>query len=151
MLYFYLTYLLIYTMTPLHNHSKKSRILIIEDSAAIQKLTKEVLTFHKDYEVVFARNGKIGLDLIKESDPFDIILVDIDMPVMSGEQCINAIRSLKDSVKANVPVIVCTGNAKEYTKQDFSDMGFSDSFIKPIDYQGLIKKIIPMLEQRGSK
>lgn len=126
---------------------KKARILIIEDSAAISKLTKQVLTFQKEYEVVFASNGKEGIDVITNSEPFHVILIDIEMPVMSGDECIRMIRSMKDPNKANVPVIVCTGNAKENSPQEFKEMGFNDSFIKPIDYHGLMKKIQPILEK----
>lgn len=129
---------------------KKGRILIIEDSAAIQKLTKQVITFERDYDVAFAENGQVGLDIIERSAPFDVILIDIEMPIMTGDECIQAIRSLDDPTKAKVPVIVCTGNAKEYTPEDFEEMGFTESFVKPLDYTGLMQKIRPILEKVGN-
>ena len=125
---------------------KKARILIIDDSPAILRLTKQVITFKDECEVQFASNGKEALEIIEKEKPFDLILLDIEMPVLDGEKCVEAIKSLPDTVKANVPVIACTGNAKENSPQQFKRMGFADSFVKPIDYPNLIRKINSILE-----
>lgn len=130
---------------------RRARILIIEDSATVQRLTKRILTFEIKYEISFAHNGAEGLAMIKASEPFDIVLSDIDMPVMDGEQCIREIRMLDDPRKANVPVIACTGNAKQRTMMDFKGMGFTDSFMKPVNYPGLIKKVKPILDKLWKK
>lgn len=124
---------------------KKARILIIEDSVTIQKLTKQVLTFREEYEIFFAENGEKGMRMIKNSDPFHVILIDIDMPVMDGKKCIQEIRSLREPAKANLPVIACTGNGEENTPEEFEEMGFDALFVKPLDYKGLLEIIKPVV------
>ncbi|MEM7361462.1 MAG: response regulator [Bacteroidota bacterium] len=129
--------------------TRKAKILIIEDSPAVQLLTRKLLTFNdeEDYDIVLANNGEHALNIIKESTPFDLILTDIDMPEMGGEECLKEIRSMSDPLKAKVPVIACTGNAKQRSFQEFKDMGFDDSFIKGDNYRNLMMKIQPILEK----
>lgn len=127
----------------------KARILIIEDSSAIQKLTKKVITFQEDYEVVFALDGEKALNIIESSEPFDVILSDMDMPVKRGEQFIKEMRELDDPIKAKVPVIACTGNQNNLEEKTFEEMGFNGLFNKPINYQNLMLKIKPLLEKKA--
>ncbi len=134
------------------NNEKKDdmsniRILIIEDSLPVQKLTKTIVDFHQKHNTVFANNGKVALEHINSLPPFNLILVDLDMPVMGGEECIKLIRELDDPNKANVTVVACTGNAKEYTPEQFKDMGFDDLFVKPINAQKLLSLINKTLDE----
>ena len=106
-----------------------------------------MLNFSREYDILFANNGEHALSIIEEKPPFDLILTDIDMPDMSGEECIREIRSLSDAIKAKVPVIACTGNARQRSSQEFKDMGFDDSFIKGRDYRELMLMIQPILDK----
>jgi CheY-like chemotaxis protein len=64
------------------------------------------------------KNGQQVLDAMEKED-FDILLLDINMPVMDGMDCARAVRGLADAEKANIPIIAITGNARNYTMDDF--------------------------------
>lgn len=138
-------------MSEKSNTLKRDRILIIDDSPAIQRLTKQILTFQKEYDIQFATNGKQAVELILNSDPFKITMIDMGMPVMGGKDFIQKMRNLKNQTKARSFAIACTGNAEEFSTQEFKEMGFDDVFIKPIDYKKLLGKIKEVLEKTSIK
>ena len=114
------------------------KILIAEDSSVIQNLTTKILKF-QNYEVHNAKNGKSVLEML-EKESFDAILMDINMPVMDGMECTKQIRAL-DSDKSKTPIIVITGNAQNFTKQDFDDAGINAYLQKPLDFDLLVETV----------
>ena len=114
------------------------KILIAEDSSVIQNLTTKILRF-QNYEVKNAKNGKSVLEML-ENETFDAILMDINMPIMDGMECTAAIRAL-NSEKANIPIIVITGNAQNYSKQDFEKIGINAYLQKPLDFDLLVETV----------
>lgn len=86
------------------------KVLIAEDSSVIQNLTKKILMM-QNYSIHSAKNGEQVLKAL-ESESFDIILMDINMPKMDGMECTRAIRALDDKEKSAIPIIAITGNAK---------------------------------------
>ncbi|UZD24006.1 response regulator [Algoriphagus halophytocola] len=121
--------------------SNSPKILVAEDSSVIINLTKSILAF-ENFEIKSARNGKQVLEQL-EKDDIDLILMDINMPVMDGVSCTQAIRKLEDPVKSNLPIIAISGNLKNYTLDEFRNLGFSDFLQKPLDYDqvlALVKK-----------
>lgn len=121
----------------------QKRVLVAEDSSVIINLTKNVLLFEK-FHITSVKNGQQVLDKLHKED-FDLILMDINMPVMDGIECTKAIRALDNKVKANVPIIAITGNYKNYTLDDFKKVGINDYVQKPLDYDLLlvtVKKFI---------
>ncbi len=112
-------------------------ILVAEDSSVIQNITKKVLQF-QNYNLLFAKNGRDVLDLLKENN-CDVILMDITMPIMDGVECIKTIRSAKGNI-SKIPVIAVTGNVKNYTEEEFKAFGFNDVIVKPIDFDLLLRK-----------
>lgn len=115
------------------------RILVGEDSSIIINLTKNVLAFEK-YEMKAAKNGKQVLELL-EKEHFDLILMDIGMPVMDGLECTRQIRSHADSAKSKLPIIAISGNANNYTPEEFRKFGFDDFIQKPLDYDKLLATV----------
>lgn len=115
------------------------KVLIAEDSSVIQTLTKNVLQFEK-FEITSAKNGKEVLSALNNEN-IDLILLDINMPVMDGIKCAQTIRKLSDKQKADVPIIAITGNAKNFTMDDFRAVGINDYLQKPIDFDQLIKTV----------
>ncbi|MCV6639205.1 response regulator [Candidatus Albibeggiatoa sp. nov. NOAA] len=94
------------------NSSSYGKILIVEDDAMIRDMIKQML--QKDgWEVVFANNGKMGLEKVKTQQP-DIILLDLMMPEMDGYEFISQLREQKQQRK--IPIIVLT--AKDITTHD---------------------------------
>jgi CheY-like chemotaxis protein len=119
------------------------KILVGEDSSIIINLTKNVLAF-ENYQMKAARNGKQVLELLENED-FDLILMDISMPVMDGVECTRRIRALPDPVKSKLPIIAISGNIHNYTPEEFRKFGFDDFIQKPLNYDKVlatVKKIL---------
>lgn len=119
--------------------SETKKILVGEDSSIIINLTKNVLAF-ENYQMKAARNGKQVLDLLEKED-FDLILMDISMPVMDGAECTKQIRSLTDPVKSKLPIIAISGNIHNYTPEEFRKLGFDDFIQKPLDYDKVLATV----------
>lgn len=117
----------------------QKKVLVAEDSSVIINLTKNVLLFEK-FHITSVKNGQQVLDKLQKED-FDLILMDINMPVMDGIACTKAVRSLEDKNKATVPIIAITGNYKNYTLDDFKKVGINDYVQKPLDYDLLLSTV----------
>jgi CheY-like chemotaxis protein len=112
------------------------RVLIAEDSSVIQNLAKKILEF-QNFEITAVKNGEQVMQLLDKED-FDIILLDINMPVMDGMECVKAIRELSVSSKSGVPVVAITGNARNYSEEEFKEAGFNDVLMKPLNFDKLV-------------
>ena len=123
--------------------SDKKKILVGEDSSIIINLTKNVLAF-ENYSIKAAKNGKEVLDMLAKED-FDLLLLDITMPQMDGIQCIKEIRSLSEPKKNKIPIIAISGNAGNYTPEEYRKFGFDEFIQKPLNYDlvlATVKKIL---------
>ena len=119
------------------NASKK--VLIAEDSSVIQNLTKKILQF-QNFDIVAVKNGEQVLQTLDKED-IDIILMDINMPVMDGMECARQVRALPDPKKAGIPIVAITGNAKNYSMEDFKKAGITDYLQKPLDFDKLVSVV----------
>ena len=115
------------------------KVLVAEDSSVIQNLTKKILQF-QNYEITAVKNGKEVIKELEKSN-FDIILMDINMPQMDGMTCAKEIRKMTDSVKANIPIVAITGNAKNYSEDDFKSAGINAYLQKPLDFDKLVEVV----------
>jgi len=114
-----------------------SRILIIEDNEKNRKLFTLVLGA-AGHESLLAANGEAGLMAAKELQP-DLILMDIQMPVMDG---ISAFKALQADEKTRaIPVIAVTSYAMKGDLERFIAMGFSGYMAKPIDVNAFTKMV----------
>lgn len=119
--------------------SGKIKVLIAEDSSVILNLTKKILEF-QNCEISSAKNGQMVIEML-EKDPYHVILMDINMPGMDGIECTQIIRKMADPAKANVPIIAITGNARNYTMEEFKANGFTDFLQKPLNFDVLVEKV----------
>lgn len=115
------------------------KVLIAEDSSVIQNLTKKILQF-QNFEISTVKNGKEVMKAL-EKETFDVILLDINMPQMDGIECAKAIRLLPDAIKAKTPIIAITGNAKNYTEEDFKNIGINEFIPKPLDFDRVVLSV----------
>ena len=113
------------------------KVLIAEDSSVIQNLTKKILEF-QNFEISAVKNGRDVLKAL-EKENYDVILLDINMPVMDGMACAKQIRALSDKKKSQIPIVAITGNAKNYSEQDFHDVGINEYLPKPLDFDILVE------------
>ena len=114
-------------------------VLIAEDSSVIQNLTRKILEF-QDFKILSAKNGQDVLKIL-ELEEIAVILMDINMPIMDGIECAKAIRRLANEAKKNTPIIAITGNAKNYTSDEFSAAGINEYLTKPLDFDLLVSKV----------
>jgi len=118
------------------------KILIIEDNEQNLTLMKDILTYHR-YEVIEADNGKEGVKIARELRP-DLILMDIQMPVMDG---FTAIKILKgDPVTKNIKIIGVTSYAMKGDREKILASGFDAYFSKPINTRQLPELVKTFLE-----
>ncbi|MFW5761156.1 MAG: response regulator [Cyclobacteriaceae bacterium] len=115
------------------------KVLIAEDSSVIQNLTRKILQL-QNYHIESAKNGEQVLQKL-ENEYFDVILMDINMPVMDGIECAREIRALADEKKANIPIIAITGNARNYTLEDFKNVGINEYVPKPLNFDNLVNMV----------
>jgi CheY-like chemotaxis protein len=119
--------------------SETKKILVGEDSSIIINLTKNVLAF-ENYQMKAARNGKQVLELL-EKEKFDLILMDISMPVMDGIECTKQIRIQEDPAISKLPIIAISGNINNYTPEEFRRFGFDDFIQKPLNYDKVLATV----------
>jgi CheY-like chemotaxis protein len=126
------------------NHIPR-RILLVEDAFDNQRLIAHVLR-KAGAEVAVAENGQVAVDLALATTPagssFDIILMDIQMPVMDGYEATKRLRS----AGCVTPIIALTANSTAEHRQKCLDAGCDDYMTKPFDWAMLLKR----LAQQGS-
>ncbi len=115
------------------------KVLIAEDSSVIQNLTKKILQI-QNYEIFSAKNGWEVLSML-ENDYYDIILMDINMPKMDGMECAEKVRSLADPKKSQIPIVAITGNARNYTIDEFKKAGINEYLQKPLNFDTLVETV----------
>ncbi len=109
----------------------ESRILVVDDGPENRQLMSVILTGLK-LHVTVAENGKEGLDkavAAMHSEPFDLIFMDIQMPVMDGYEAVSEMRK----AGLELPVVALTANAMKGFEKDILAAGFSHYMVKPID------------------
>lgn len=119
--------------------SAPKKVLIAEDSSVIQNLTKKILQ-QQDYEIKSVKNGQELLKIV-ESETFDVILLDINMPIVNGIECAKSIRAMADKTKASTPLIAITGNALNFTVDYFKSVGFNEYLQKPLNFDLLLDMV----------
>ncbi len=121
--------------------SDSALILLMEDNRVNQLLA--VRTMEKaGYRVVTAENGREGIELFRRYSP-DLILMDIQMPVMDGYETSRAIRRLESELETETPIIALTAMALAEDRQRMSDAGMNDFLgkpVSPIDLKQMLHK-----------
>ena len=114
------------------------KILLVEDNAVNQMVAEELLRA-TGAEVVTADNGKLALDAFVQSPPhtFDVILMDIQMPVMNGYEASRAIRASAREDARSIPIVALTADAFVEDVSKALSAGMNEHVAKPIDTQEL--------------
>lgn len=120
------------------------RILLAEDNELNQEIAKTILE-EAGLTVEVAENGQIAVDMLQKSGPghYQLILMDVKMPVMNGYEATRAIRKLEDKQLASIPIIAMTADAFEEDKREALRSGMNGHTAKPID----IDKLFEMLHE----
>jgi len=120
------------------NKGNHKRILLAEDNDLNAEIACEILK-SEGYLVEHASHGQQCVEMLQEAEDgyYDLILMDIQMPFMDGYEACKEIRKMKDTQKANIPIIAMTANAFEEDKQMAIKAGMNDHVPKPMDMRVL--------------
>jgi len=119
---------------------KDIKVLLVEDNILNQQLTTNILV-KEGYITDVAENGKVGLELYKKNK-YDVVLMDIQMPVMDGIQATRLIREYEaNNGSKKVKIIAVTAYSKEGEKQKLFDAGMDDYLSKPFTNKELINVV----------
>jgi len=121
-------------------HMGKTVLVLDDDKINIKIMQKQLE--EAGFEVSIALNGEVGLDKAKRSPP-DLILLDVEMPIMNGYSFKTEINKFPNL--ADIPVIVLS--AHEKMQPIFKMKGVKDYVVKPVDYPKLFEKINKYLPQ----
>ncbi len=113
------------------DHVKGARVLLVEDNKINQLVASELLKM-SNVDLTVVDNGQKAVDAVRERD-FDLILMDIQMPIMDGLTATREIRKLEKPGIAKLPIIAMTANAMDIDYQRSIDSGMNDHLTKPID------------------
>ena len=127
--------------------SQKHCILLVEDNELNQEIAVAILE-SSGLEVEVAENGQIAVDKLKNSSPgyYQLILMDIQMPVMNGYEAAQAIRNLEDKQLSSIPILAMTANAFEEDKKQALQCGMNGHIAKPIDVDKLYEAMGEVLD-----
>jgi two-component system, cell cycle response regulator DivK len=118
-----------------------TKVLLVEDNEMNRDMLSRRLT-RRGFEVVFAVNGKDGVDLARSEKP-DIILMDMSLPVMDGWEATRCVKS--DAATRAVPVIGLTAHAMSGDREKALEAGCDDYDTKPVEFDRLIQKMERLL------
>jgi DNA-binding response OmpR family regulator len=120
------------------------KILAIDDEKSIRFIIEN--TFNKDFDIVTMSNGKEALYWMQAGNIPDLIICDIEMPVMDGFEFIKKIRS--SGFFDDIPLIMLSGKEESKDKIKCFEMGADDYIIKPFNPKELIARIKRRLQSR---
>jgi DNA-binding NtrC family response regulator len=121
-----------------------SKILIIEDEAAIRRVLTKILSEENDtYQVEDAEDGVIGLEKIKNND-YDLVLCDIKMPKMDGVEVLEAVKK----IKPEIPMVMISGHGDMETAIQTMRLGAFDYISKPPDLNRLLNTVRNALDKK---
>jgi len=121
-----------------------AKILIIEDEASIRRVLTRILSEESDtYSVEEAEDGIQGLEKIKASD-YDLVLCDIKMPKMDGEELLEAVKK----IKPEIPIVMISGHGDMETAINTMRLGAFDYISKPPDLNRLLNTVRNALDRK---
>lgn len=116
-------------------------VLVVEDNKMNQMVLCKILKSRNNISYSIANNGQEALDALKNKT-FNIILMDLQMPVMDGYEATEIIKSgALGEINKNTPIIAVTADALEQTKQNVLNLGMIDYMTKPVNKNSLIEKL----------
>ena len=122
------------------------RILLAEDNELNRELAEAIFT-EAGFLLEMAENGKLALEMLqaREAGYYDLIISDIQMPVMDGYELSRQVRRLEDGKKAGIPILALTANAFEEDRQQVMEAQMNGHLAKPIDMEEVLKTIKEVL------
>ncbi len=125
-------------------------ILLVEDNELNQEIAVEILQ-ETGFVMDVADDGSAAVERMREAEPgqYDLILMDIQMPIMDGYEATRQIRALEDPDIAGIPIIAMTANAFEEDKKTALEVGMNGHIAKPIDVPVLLELLWEIVKPAG--
>ncbi len=136
-----------FTMEDLKAYFKGRRILLVEDNEFNSTIAYTILE-NAGFLVETAENGQVAVEKVMTapvSNYYDVILMDIQMPVMDGYEATKAIRALADE-RAKVKILAVTANAFETDKENTKEAGMDGHVSKPLDVNNLYQTLLEITD-----
>ncbi len=125
-------------------------LLVVEDNMLNQLIMRKILSGWKNTTFSVVENGKEAIEALEKSH-FDLILMDLQMPVMDGYETSEYIRAGKlGNEKTNIPIIAVTADTMEETKKKVISIGMNDYLSKPVNSDMLFEKVALWLSRTKS-
>ena len=118
--------------------------MVIDDSPTLRKLLRFYLN-KKGYSVDEAHNGRIGLESIAR-ETFDLIILDMSMPVMNGAEVLEQLKEMKDF---NIPILILSADKEEESKAIGTSLGASYYMTKPFKPPEIVARIEEIFSERA--
>lgn len=123
------------------------KILLVEDNELNQEITVEILQ-EAGFVVDVADDGTVAVEKMQHAKPgqFDLILMDIQMPILNGYEATKQIRAFDDPDLAGIPILAMTANAFEEDRQEALEAGMNGHVAKPVDVPKLLELLREILK-----
>ncbi len=131
-------------LRPAGTRAFKPQILLVEDNEVAQRFMRTVLE-RKGYDVRVAASGAEAIDAVVAA-PFDLVLMDVQMPEMDGLECTRRIRHLPSG--RTVPIVACTANTAYEVRASCIDAGMGDFLSKPVHTTELVEVVARYVNAR---
>ena len=125
---------------------KDKHILLVEDNELNREIALEILREY-GFRVDTAENGAVAVEKVSTAAPgsYDLLLMDVQMPVMDGYTATRQIRALDDPARANLPILAMTANAFDEDRRNALESGMTGFLSKPIVIGDLVKELRKIL------
>ncbi|MBD5092142.1 MAG: response regulator, partial [Clostridiales bacterium] len=123
------------------------KLLLVEDNELNQEIAQSILEM-AGFVIDTADDGSVAVKKMEEqpAGTYDLILMDVQMPIMNGYEATKAIRALEDKAKASIPIVAMTANAFEEDRKAALDSGMNGFTAKPIDIDELMRTLDEILK-----
>lgn len=119
-------------------------ILVVDDEEMIRRLAKNILQ-ESGYNVLTASNGPEALDIVKNHEKIDLVMLDMIMPKMNGHELYLKIKEIRPGIKS----LLCSGYSQSGKAQEIMDSGVSDFVQKPYGMSDLLEKVRSVLSNKA--
>ncbi len=128
-------------------HFEGKKVLLVEDNELNQEIAQTILEA-EGFLVDTAEDGSIAVKMMEEkpAGTYDLILMDVQMPIMNGYQATRTIRKLDDPAKASIPIVAMTANAFEEDRKEAMESGMNGYAAKPIEIEKLLQTLEDILK-----
>ena len=125
---------------------KDKHILLVEDNELNREIAQEILREY-GFQVDTAENGEVAVEKVSAAAPgsYDLVLMDVQMPVMDGYTATRKIRALDDPARAKIPILAMTANAFDEDRCNALESGMNGFLSKPIVISDLVQELHKIL------